>query len=301
MHSGPTPDVSVVVPVYNDPTGLAATLRSLAAQTYPSGSFEVVVVDNDSDDGTLRVAREAAAAHPELVRVERERKVQSSYAARNAGIEASTGELLAFVDADVTVDPDWLEAGVAAMADREAEYMGCRVDLADAGETLVGLYNGATGFPVERYVEENAFAPTCALFVARSVFRDVGRFDAELVSGGDVEFGQRVADSGRPLHYAPEVAVAHPARTSLRSLLSKRFRVGRGITQRSRRYPDRYDPAPLYHPFGFAPPHPGRFPSHFGDRWDGLTTSKKVGLYGVGYLERLAETAGRALEMVSPA
>ncbi|MFC6718695.1 glycosyltransferase [Natrialbaceae archaeon GCM10025810] len=294
MAPSTQPAVSVIVPVYNDPSGLLETLESLVDQTHPS--YEVIVVDNDSDDETLAVARSVADSHPEFVRVEREREIQSSYAARNTGIRAASGEILAFVDADVTVDADFLEAGVSAMRSRDAAYLGCRVDVALEERVIVGLYNAITGFPVERYVEENRFAPTCALFVRRDLVEDVGAFDNRLASGGDTEFGQRVAASGRDLHYAPDVRAEHPARATLRSLLRKRVRIGRGITQRASLYPDRYDAPPLWHPIGYLPPHPGRFRRSVAEPRDDLTASETVGLYCVAYLERLAETTGRALE-----
>ena len=293
---GDRPFVSVIVPVYNDPEGLRTTLSSLVDQTYPESTFEVVVVDNDSTDETPAVARSVAEDYPGLVRFERETTIQSSYAARNAGIRAASGEILAFVDADVVADADWLEAGVRAMRERGAAYLGCRVDVPCPEPTFAGRYNAATGFPVRRYVEEGSFAPTCAVFVDREVFDDVGRFDGGLVSGGDVEFGRRVARSGREIHYEHRARVAHPARTSLRSLLGKYVRVGRGTVQQRRRYPDRFDPRPLYDPELYLPPHPLRFHRHFGEEWPELTRTEKLGLYGVGTLVKFAETGGRLAE-----
>lgn len=296
MTTDQYPFVSIVVPVYNDPDGLRETVRSLVEQTYPSDRYEIVVVDNDSTDSTLDVARSVATAYPDLVRVERETDVQGSYAARNTGIEASDGELLGFVDADVVADADWLETAVSSMDARDASYAGCRVDIVCSERTCAGLYDAQMGFPVERYVTEQHFAPTCALLVARDVVRDVGPFDEQLVSGGDVEFGQRVADSGWTLHYVPETRVVHPARSSLRSLLGKHVRVGRGITQRWRRYPDRYDDTLTSYLLGLLPNHPLRFPDAFDDEWDRLSVSKQLGTYTVGYLVRLARTTGRAIE-----
>lgn len=297
MRSSEPPFVSVVVPVYNDPDGIRATLDSLVEQTYPTAAYEVVVVDNGSTDETPAIVRSIASEH-ELVSLEEETDVRGSYAARNAGIRATDGEYLAFVDADVVADPDWLAAGMAVVDERDAEYVGCRVELSRSDRTLAGLYNELTGFPVERYIEENRFAPTCALVVARDVFRELGTFDADLVSGGDTEFGQRVAASGRELHYAPDARVTHPARASLRSLLAKYVRIGRGMAQRRRKYPDRYDLPPLYHPVTVAPPHPLRFHRNFGDDWERLSRAERVGMYAVGYLRRLASAVGRAAERV---
>ena len=290
------PFVSVIVPVYNDAAGLTDTIDSLVVQQYPQSSFEIVVVDNNSTDDTLTVARSKADEHAGLVRVVRETTVQSSYAARNTGIEASIGDVLAFVDADVIADPDWLAAGVRAIRTNTAEYVGCRVDVRCEESTLAGRYNAATGFPVERYVTEGSFAPTCALFVTRSVIDDVGVFDGGLRSGGDVEFGRRVAASGRQLQYAPDARVEHPARTTLRSLLAKYVRVGRGNIQQRRRYPDRFKPRPLYDPVLYLPPHPGRFHRHFGEEWNRHSVSEKAGLYAVGALVKFAETTGRLVE-----
>ncbi|WP_340100123.1 glycosyltransferase [Salinibaculum salinum] len=290
------PSVSVVVPVYNDPDGLRATIRSLVEQTYPAARYEIVVVDNDSTDSTPDVARSVATAHSDLVSVESETDVQGSYAARNTGIEASDGEILAFVDADVVADADWLETAVASMDAHDAAYAGCRVDVVCSERTCAGLYDAQMGFPVERYVTENNFAPTCALLVARDVVRDVGPFDEQLVSGGDVEFGQRVADAGWTLHYVPDARVVHPARSSLRSLLGKHLRVGRGITQRWRRYPDRYDDSLSSYLWGVLPTHPLRFPETFDSEWDRISRSQQFGTYAVSCLVRLARTTGRALE-----
>jgi glycosyltransferase involved in cell wall biosynthesis len=298
MSPEDAPFVSVVIPVYNDPGGLQQTVASLVEQTYPSSRYEIVVVDNDSTDDTLAVARSAADAHPDLVRVERETDVQSSYAARNTGIETSDGELLAFVDADVIAEPDWLETGVSSMREHDAAYAGCRVDVEGSESTLAGQYDVHTGFPVEEYVEEFDFAPTCALFVERDLVCEVGTFDGELFSGGDVEFGNRVAASGRTLHYVPAARVVHPARTSLRSLLGKYVRVGRGIAQRSRRYPDRYGDSISSYLLGLLPNHPLRFPESIGSEWRRLSRVERVGLYGVAYLVRLARTTGRAIERV---
>ena len=94
---------SVVVPTYNRAALLLQVLRSLAAQR-TEAPFEIIVVDNGSTDGT----RQVAAAFPG-VRYVRETRPGSS-AARNAGIAASRGEVIAFLDDDVVAEPDWLEA-----------------------------------------------------------------------------------------------------------------------------------------------------------------------------------------------
>jgi glycosyltransferase involved in cell wall biosynthesis len=91
---------SVVVPCYNEESYLPAAIRSLQAQDF-DGAYEIVVVDNNSTDATAEVARSLGA------RVVSE-PVPGVCNARQAGTEASNGEIVVSADADTTYAPDWL-------------------------------------------------------------------------------------------------------------------------------------------------------------------------------------------------
>ncbi|QGN06518.1 glycosyltransferase [Halorhabdus sp. CBA1104] len=228
---------STIVPVYNDPNGVSQTIDSLAEQRPPL--LKLLVVDNGSTDNTRDVIQSYTAEH-DNVHLLVEDDIQGSYAARNKGIEHAEGDVLAFLDADETVDEDWLETALEAMHEQDVDYLGCNVELTLPEDTLVGRYNKHTGFPVKQYLENENYAPTCALLVRREVFEDVGPFDARLISGGDREFGERVHEAGYDQGYAEDATVYHPARTSFESLAKKNFRVGRGFCQKQRYYPERY-------------------------------------------------------------
>lgn len=292
------PVVSVVVPVYNDPDGIRTTLESLVTQTVSPARYEVIVVDNGSTDDTRAVARSFSATY-DHVRLEIEADVQGSYAARNRGIEAARGDVLAFVDADMSVDPDWLRRAISAMDENEADYLACAVHLFAPGddESLAGKYNRLTDLRVGRFVRERQFAPTCSLLVSRSLLDQVGSFDPRFRSSGDLEFGHRVDGAGRELHYAPRVPMYHPARTTVRSLLRKSFRIGRGKVELHRYYPDRYG-HPLRrvaNPLAYLPPSPAWVRSSV-QGWDDLTAREKVAFYALAYGTRLAKAAGQLRE-----
>lgn len=231
------PDVSIVIPVYNDPEGIATTLESLLSHTETA---EIVVVDNDSSDETPDVAGSYADAN-EHVSLVFERDVQSSYAARNTGIEHASADRLCFLDADQRVTDGWLENARARMDDLEAHYLAPAVELQLPDDpSPTARYNYVSGFPIEGFLRRHRYAPTSCLFVTRTLLEDVGRFDDRLVSGGDLEFGNRVYDAGYDLAYAPEATVVHPTRDSFRSLFDRNVRIGRGHCQLQRYYPDRY-------------------------------------------------------------
>jgi GT2 family glycosyltransferase len=285
------PTVAVVVPVYNDPEGVTRTLRSLdSAHADAPVAPSVTVVDNASTDDTRGVV-EAFEPTRVDVRLHSETAVQSSYAARNAGIRATAdADVLAFVDADVTVAEDYVDRALAHLHDHDLDYLGCHVDLAIEGDrTLTARYNAHTGFPIEGYVARHRYAPTCSLFVRREVFEDVGLFDPRLVSGGDMEFGNRVDDAGYELGYCADAVATHPVRDSLRTLYDKNVRVGRGHCQLQRYYPERYG----------TPPMPPRHASLDGDAPD-LPFRDRLAFGALDRAMLAARASGYARELASP-
>lgn len=229
--------VSIVVPAYNDSEGVRTTIECIKPQLADSRAH-LAVVDNGSTDETPSVIEEYTN---DQVSLHHETGIQSSYAARNTGIQKTDGEILAFVDADMTVPSDWLESALETFRALDADYMGCNVELTLPDEpTIAARYDYHTGFPIGQYIEHHHFAGAGTLFVRRAVFKDVGLFDPRLVSGGDKEFGNRVHEAGYDLHFAQGVTLSHPTRNSMRALVRKDLRVGRGLCQLQRHYPDRY-------------------------------------------------------------
>jgi len=110
--------VSVVIPIYNAEADLMALLNCLAAQTYPSDRVEYLLVDNASTDRTGVLLQDAVGQFAQIhLRLLSQSQIQSAYAARNFGIQAARGEILAFTDADCRPQPNWLSSLVTPFAD----------------------------------------------------------------------------------------------------------------------------------------------------------------------------------------
>lgn len=275
--------LSVIIPVYNDPDGLRQTLFSLINQRH-NLEFEIVVVDNNSTDNTPQVVKEFEGKHPEVVFSYKETDIQSSYAARNTGIQNASGEILAFIDADVTVESDWVTSVIEWFEETTVDYLGCNVEMyiPDGRNSIWAQYDISMGLPVEHYLETKQFMPTCALAVRREVIDEIGFFDQSLTSGGDKEFGKRVHRAGYRMEYDDQLLVRHPVRTTFEEHIAKAKRIGVGQYQLWQRF----DLAP--HPFSpvrFLPPNPKRVVSRSQSR------SQIAVIYLISYLLKLIQAA----------
>lgn len=238
-------DVSVVVPVRDGAALLPGCLDALAAAVAAARAggleVEVIVVDNDSRDATSRVA----AAHPLAPLLVRESR-RGSYAARNAGVAAAAGTLLAFTDADCRPEPGWLSAGTAAL-DVGADLAGGAVlPLASPRPSVWERYDRATYLRQADYVTGQGFAATANLFVRAAVFAAVGGFDPALRSSGDLEWCGRAVAAGHRLVAAPAAAVRHRPRTTAADTWRLHRRLGAGwraLHRRGLRPPAWRDPA----------------------------------------------------------
>lgn len=192
--------VAVVVPVWNAGATIDDTLAALAAQRLDE-PFDVVFVDGGSTDGTLE--RLAGAGDTVTVLPNPDRDPAS---ARNLGVRWTTGEVLAFTDADCAPAPDWLAAGIARL--RELDLVQGRVLPADD----VGPFDRTVSVGAEQGLYE-----TANLFVRRAMFERVDGF-APLPGlnlpdgshfGEDAWFAWRCRRAGARTGFAPDAVVHH--------------------------------------------------------------------------------------------
>lgn len=228
------PFVSVLIPAFNAPQKLARCLEHLARQTYLASRREVIVIDNGSSPSLRPVV-----ARFEGVIYEFEAAI-GSYAARNRGIARARGEILAFTDADCLPAANWLEKGVLHLqSEPGCGLVGGRIVLTfqqprapNVWEMCDQLY---MGFRQRAYLKGNRFAVTANAFTFRHVLEEIGGFEASLKSGGDVEWGNRVADANYRLTYAEDALIQHAARASRTEMLRKVRRLQGGHLAQERR------------------------------------------------------------------
>lgn len=217
--------VSVIVPVYNNSISLEKCLTALSNQTYGRDHYEVLVVDNGSD----QPIKENLDPQFSWVRV-LEESMPGSYVARNCGIAAASGKILAFTDSDCIPNQDWLEQGVKKLS----ETPNCGLVAGDVNITttdhpnIFELFEKLFSFSQSRYVSKDKFGATANVFTYRTVMDKVGTFRPDLKTGGDIDWSWRVAAAGFDIVYAKEAIVDHPARSTFKQTYTKVVRVAGG-------------------------------------------------------------------------
>lgn len=209
------PRISVVIPHLNQPEFLARCLASLAAgRRRPD---QIFVVDN----GSRQLPTAVCAAHPAVTLLQE--PTPGPGPARNRGIAAATGDILAFIDADCLADPDWLAAAATAMADPAATILGGDVRIAyddPARLTALEAYESVYAYRMDRYIAREGFTGTGNLVVRRPVLAQVGAF-AGIGVAEDRDWGQRATAQGFAIRYVGGMKVYHPARKTFAELCSK--------------------------------------------------------------------------------
>ena len=223
MSSGGSPPrISVVVCTWNNAALLSRTLDALADQVPVDGGWECLVVDNNcTDDTAERVWSARAAGRIPGLRMVREPE-QGLTTARLRGVRDTRAPWIAFVDDDCLLEPGWLAHAAEVVRVRpDLGGVGGRVSLAFEGAAPPWLVGYGYCFAEQELGPEPRDVPFlvgAGLVVSRAALEESewvsharleDRVGSRLVSGGDVELVLRVAATGRPLHYTPDLRLEH--------------------------------------------------------------------------------------------
>ncbi len=236
---GPLPRVSVIVPARNAARTIEECLVSLANLDYQKDRLEILMVDNGSTDET----RELASRFP--VTVLTQDRTRSSYAARNAGLARATGDIVAFTDSDCVVTQGWLRNLVRGFDD---EGVGCCAGeiVPYARETVIDGYLADSGQMSQKALLAYTPLPramTANLAFRREVFRRIGPFNKESVSGGDSEMLIRMLTrTDWRVRYNGDAVVFHKHRTKLLPFVRQFARYGWGEAWLVSAYAEQFHP-----------------------------------------------------------
>jgi O-antigen biosynthesis protein len=230
-----SPLVSVVVCTHNGRKWLRECLFGIAALRYPS--YETIVVDDGSSDETAEIAAEFDVR---VIRTEN----QGLSEARNVGLAAANGEIVAYLDDDARPDRDWLRFLVGAF--RSTDHVaigGPNLPPNDDGPVAACVAN-APGGPIHVLVSdtEAEHLPGCNMAYRRLELLAAGGFDRQFrTAGDDVDLCWRLQSGGASLGFHPAAVVWHHRRNSVRAYWRQQRGYGHAEALLERKWPERYN------------------------------------------------------------
>lgn len=255
--------VSVIIPVRNAAKTLPELLNALLRQSYPADRFEVIVVDDNSEDETVELLEKSRNEFQQAgtgLKLLKNMDRLGPYTSRNRGMELAEGEAYAFLDANKIPDQDWLEEGIRSLSSigeegtyrdqdmdenegqksegeepKESPYTNNTVPGLAGGEILfdlpeqpgIGEVVDALSFNNNRNLVLNERSSAAGnLFVDKRVAEEIGPFPSGFRSGMDIHWTRRAVQAGFPLVFADKAVVRCKPR-KLGATFRKAVRTGR--------------------------------------------------------------------------
>ena len=218
---------TIAIPTYNRADWIGESLDSIFELTVPAGlSVDLVVVDNNSTDDTAAVVDRRIAASPFPMRRVFEEQ-QGLCFGRNRALAEARGEHLILLDDDISVGRDWLVGYVAAVNEQQADcvvgpvfprFLSQTPDYATESvlKKISSGYSRKGDHPIVLPPETAHEVPGCNFGFRVEAGRAIDGFDptldrigSQMLSGGDTDFGRRLAAAGRRTVYRPECRIDH--------------------------------------------------------------------------------------------
>jgi glycosyltransferase involved in cell wall biosynthesis len=230
------PMFSVVVCSYNGSRTIHDTLDHLRDLRYPN--FETIVVSDGSTDGTASIAREYAGVKV----IETQNQGLSS--ARNTGMRAASGEIIAYIDDDAYPDPHWLH--YLAFAFRNSSHVAIGgPNLPPPGDgPIAECVAKSPGGPIHVLVHDDLaeHIPGCNFVMRKSALEAIGGFDPVYrAAGDDVDVCWRLQERGGTIGFHPAALVWHHRRNSLKAYWRQQKGYGKAEALLERKWPEKYN------------------------------------------------------------
>ncbi|MGH7801473.1 MAG: glycosyltransferase [Thermodesulfobacteriota bacterium] len=233
------PRFSVVVCTYNGRNTIGECLEGLARIEY--ANFEVIIINDGSNKSTSEIITNYANKHGFRLITTENRGLSS---ARNTGLEAATGEIVAFIDDDAYPDPYWLK--YLAIDFTRTNHVGVGgPNIPPPGDGRISeCIAKAPGNPSHVLISDHEaeHIPGCNMAYRREALLAVGGFDPQFrIAGDDVDICWMLQKKGWSIGFSPSAVVWHHRRNSLYSYWNQQLNYGKAEALLERKWPEKYN------------------------------------------------------------
>lgn len=238
-------ELSIILPVRNEGRFIQRVLSQLDEQDYPKSCYEIILVDGDSRDNTLKEAGHFKSSFPNFRILENPGRLSSR--ARNIGVRSSRGTYIVFIDGHCNIPSQTLLSDIVNLFEKSGADALCRPQpltlkpqtsfqraVAYARASVLGHALDSTIYTNrERFTK----AASSGAMYRRSVFDRVGYFDESFDACEDVELNTRIDKAGLRAYTSPRLTIEYAARQNIASLFKQLYRYGVGRWKLFRKHP----------------------------------------------------------------
>lgn len=213
------PKVSIIVASYNNQDTIGECLGAILSLDYPKDSFEVIVMDGVSKDGTVKIA-ESYPVKVVSIRL-------NCPAAYNYAFKIAAYPVLGFIDSDAKVEADWLKKLVPHLSEPQVAGVSGSIETWNKGNPWARAIGYELKTRYSRIGKYTGRIATMNLLLKKSVIEEAGGWDEKLPSQYDTDFGFRMAAKGYKIAYEPAAVCYHFNRPTLKAYYRQQLQYGK--------------------------------------------------------------------------
>lgn len=246
MNLSQTPFITVCMPVYNEAAFIEKTINMILCQDYPSDSYEIIVADGDSDDGTTEIVKKLQTENQQIILKRNINKKSSS--GRNIGFKTGKGDIFIVIDGHCYIPDNQLFKNIIHCFEQSGAHCLGRPqpldppDISDFQKAVAIARKSKIGHGGDSLIYsdyEGFISPVSnGAIYKREVIEKIGYVDEAFDACEDVEFNYRVEKAGFKAFMSPALTIKYYPRENIQSLLQQMIRYGKGRINLLKKYPD---------------------------------------------------------------
>ncbi len=217
------PHVTILIPIKNVAKYIKECLDALLNQDYPTDRYEIWLLDNHSDDGTLDIVAKYTQDKIKVIQV----GVDSPPIKYNKVLPQIKSEIVGLVDGDANVDREWLKKTIEPLAESKVAGACGTILTANKNKLIPRIIGYELQDRYEKMPREIKRAATMHIVYKKNVIEEIGGFNEKLKTGYDAEIGHRINNAGYKIIFVPEARVWHNHRETLWAFLKQQYEYGK--------------------------------------------------------------------------
>lgn len=217
------PHVTILIPIKNVAKYIGECLDALLNQTYPHDKYEVWLLDNNSNDGTLEIVAKYPQDRVKVIQT----GIDSPPIKYNKILPKIKSEIIGFVDGDANVDKSWLKNVVEPLKDPKVAGASGVILTANKDKLIPRIIGYELQDRYERMPREIKRVATMHVVYKRDILEKLGGFNETTKTGYDSEIGYCINNAGYKIIFVPDAKVWHNHRESLWAFFKQQYEYGK--------------------------------------------------------------------------